>query len=112
MSGANGAVQMSRLSLQYLNVPVQAFRGGTAYNPTPDVVQFAFIDNVGSVPTSGQWVNGSWITIANYNYPYAAQCLVGPGGATAPTTGTYTVWLQITDNPEVPVLIAGQLQII
>ena len=111
MSG-NGAVQMSRLSLQYLTVPVQVVKGGTAYNPTPDTVQFAFVDNVGSVPTSGQWVNGTWATFLNYNYPYMAQCLVGPGGATAPTTGTYVVWMKITDNPEIPVIIAGQLQIV
>lgn len=112
MSGAAGTVQMSRLSLQYLTVPVQAFQGGTAYNPTGGTVQFAFVDNVGSVPTSGQWVAGTWATIANYNYPYQAQCLIGPGGATAPTTGLYTVWLQVTATPEVPVLIAGQLQIV
>jgi hypothetical protein len=75
-------------------------------------VQFAFVDNVGSVPTSGQWVAGNWITVPNYNYPYMAQCLIGPGGSTAPTTGTYSVWVQITDAPEIPVLIAGQLQVI
>jgi hypothetical protein len=112
MSGAGGAVSMSRLSLQYLNVPVQAFKGGTAYNPTADVVQFAFVDTVGGVPSSGMWVAGTWVTVPNYTYPYAAQCLVGPGGSTAPTTGTYTVWMQVTDNPEIPVVIAGQLQII
>lgn len=112
MSGAAGTVQMSQLSLQYITVPVQAFQGGTAYNPTGGTVQFAFVDNVGSLPTSGQWVNGSWITIPNFNYPYSAQCLVGPGGATAPTAGTYNVWIKVTATPEVPVLIAGQLQII
>lgn len=104
---------MSRLSLQYLTVPVNAVKGGTAYNPTADTVQFAFVDGFsGSVPTSGSWVNGIWTTMANLNYPYLAQCLVGPGGSTAPTTGTYTVWLKIIDSPEIPVLIAGMLQII
>jgi hypothetical protein len=108
---ATGAVPISRLSLQYLTVPVQAFKSGTAYDPTADVVQFAFVDNVGSVPTSGMWVSGSWISLPNYSYPWAAQCLVGPGGSTAPSTGTYTVWVQIFDNPEIPVLIAGQMQV-
>lgn len=109
---ATGAVSISRLSLQYLTVPVQAFKGGTAYNPTADAVSFAFVDVNGAVPTSGMWVAGSWITLPNYSYPYAAQCLVGPGGSTAPTTGTYTVWMEITDSPEVPVLVAGQLQVV
>jgi hypothetical protein len=110
---ATGAVPISRISLQYLTVPVQATKAGTPYNPTDDVVQFAFVDGYsGSVPSSGMWVAGSWVTLPNYNYPYAAQCLVGPGGSTAPTTGIYTVWMQIQDNPEVPVLIAGMLQVI
>lgn len=109
---ATGAVSMSRLSLQYLVVPVQATRAGEPYNPTGDAVQFAFVSSFGSVPTSGQWVGGEWVTLPNYNYPYACQCLVGPGGSTAPTTGMYVVWVQITDSPEIPVLIAGQLQII
>lgn len=109
---ASGAVVMSSASLQYLSVPVQSFKAGAAYNPTSDAVQFAFLLGFGSTPTAGQWVNGSWITQPNYNYPYAAQCLVGSGGATALTVGVYTVWLKITDNPEIPVLIAGTLQII
>jgi hypothetical protein len=109
---ATGAVPISRLSLQYLTVPVQVTRGGTAYNPTGDAVVFAFVDVNGAVPTSGAWVAGSWITLPNYSYPYAAQCLIGPGGATAPTTGTYTVWIEITDSPEIPVLITGQLQVV
>ncbi len=109
---ATGAVSISRLSLQYLTVPVQAFKAGVAYNPTSDAVAFAFVDVNGAVPTAGMWITGSWITLPNYSYPWAAQCLVGPGGSTAPTTGTYTVWLQIADNPEVPVLIAGQMQVV
>lgn len=111
MSGP-GTIQISRLSLQYITVPVQAFRGGTAFNPTGGTVQFAFVVGNGSVPTTGMWVSGSWITMANFNYPYAAQCLVGPGGATAPTSGNYTVWLQVFSAPETPVVIAGQLQVV
>jgi hypothetical protein len=110
MTSAGGAVTMSRLSLQYVSVPVQAYKGGTVYNPTNDVVEFAFVQNYGTVPSS--WAAGSWVSQLNYTYPYAAQCLVGPGGATAPTTGVYNIWVQIQDDPEVPVFIAGQLQII
>lgn len=109
---ATGAVSMSSASLQYLTVPVQVTKAGAPYNPTSDTVQFAFLTNAGSIPTSAQWVSGSWITMQNYNYPYAAQCLIGTGGGTALTTGKYVVWLKITDSPEIPVFIAGQLQIV
>ena len=109
---ATGAVSMSRLSLQYILVPVNATKSGEPYNPTGDTVQFAFLTSFGSVPQNSDWVTGNWTTLQNYNYPYVAQCLVGPGGTTTLATATYVIWIQITDNPEIPVLIAGQLQII
>ena len=109
---ASGAVLMSTASLQYLVVPVQVTKAGLPYNPTADVVQFAFLSNIGGTPTSSQWIAGTWSTTQNLNYPYAAQCLVGTGGGTALTTGTYVIWLKITDNPEIPVLQAGQIQIV
>jgi len=108
------SVNISRLSTQYIIVPVQSTKAGEPYNPTGDTVQFAFVLNAGAVPTTMNWINGSWDVLPNYNYPYAAKCLVGPGigAATALTTGTYSIWLQIFDNPETPVMIAGTLQII
>jgi hypothetical protein len=104
-------LQLSQLSTENIGVTVQATTAGTTYNPTGDEVQFAFITGYGSAPTSGQWVTGSWTTTNNPLYPYMALCLIGPSGTTALTSGNYTVWLKITDNPEIPVRIAGELSI-
>lgn len=109
---ASGAVQMSSASLQYITVPVNVTKAGEPFNPTGDVVQFAFLLNISGVPGVSDWVSGSWDTYQNYNYPYVAKCLIGPGGPTQLAAGTYVIWLKITDSPEIPVLIAGQLQII
>lgn len=103
---------MSQLATQYYSVPVAARTAGTSYNPTGDVVQFAFMAQATQVPAPSDWVSGSWETVpTNLLYPYSARCLVGPSGTTNPGIGTYVVYVKITDNPEIPVLIAGQLQV-
>lgn len=105
-------IGMSQLSTQYILVPVTATQAGAAYNPTGDAVQFAFAATATYVPQSGDWVSGSWDTnTSNILYPYSAKCLVGPSGTVTLGIGTYVVYLRITDNPEIPVLIAGQLEI-
>jgi hypothetical protein len=94
-------------SIEYVNVPVQATVAGTPYNPTADAVAMAFIAGPAQ-PTS--FTSGSWITTVQGNY--IARCLVGTntnGILLAP--GLYTVWVKITDSPEVPVRPAGTLQI-
>lgn len=103
---------MSHLSTQYYCVPVSAHTSGTSYNPTADQVVFAFMGQATQVPASGDWVAGSWETVpASVLFPYAARCLVGPSGTTNPGIGTYYVYCKITDAPEVPVEIVGQLDI-
>ena len=102
---------ISAVSRQYVQAAVTGTVQGSPYNPTADPVKFAFIvgpDN----PTSGQWVSGSWDgTTARPDGSYRAQCLIGPGGTTTLTAGTYTMWIQITDNPEIPVINVGLLTI-
>jgi hypothetical protein len=44
-------------------------------------------------------------------FPYSAKCLVGPSGTTNPGIGRYYLYLKITDSPEIPVLVAGLLEI-
>lgn len=98
---------VSSLSTVNIQVPVQASAEGAPYNPTSDTVQLAFALS-SAYPVT--WYTGSWTTTVQGNY--IAQCLVGPansGVVLAP--GTYTVWVKITDSPEVPVLPAGSLQI-
>lgn len=105
-------IGMSHLSTEYVIIPVSATKSGLPYNPTGDVVKFAFMPTPTQVPQVSDWVSGSWDTdTTNVLYPYAAKCLVGPAGITTLGIGTYIIYLQITDNPEVPVLIGGQLQI-
>jgi hypothetical protein len=97
-------VTQSVLSTQMLQILV-GVKSPSGYNPTSDVVQFAFtpLTYPETSPTSGSWVTGSWTTFPGP--AYWAQCLVGPAnGGTALSLGTYQAWLKITDSPEVPVL--------
>lgn len=99
-------VAQSVLSCQYVPVLVKA----EAATPTSDTVQMAFVAS--GDPQSGDWNTASWA--AQQNLPTTqgiAQCLVGPGGTIALATGTYTIWVKVTDSPEVPVQVAGLLTI-
>lgn len=110
---AYSQVAISHLGTEYVLIPIAATKAGAAYNPTADIVQFAFMPNQVQQPQTADWVNGSWETVStNILYPYNAKCLIGPSGATALTTGNYVIYLKITDSPEIPVLISGQLTIL
>ena len=99
---------ISALSTQYVQVPVRAFQQGQPYNPTADVVEMAFVAGWTEPVT---WYPASWAwTIASNGY-YAIQCLVGPAGAANLAQGTYSVWVHVADNPEVPVASTGTLTI-
>jgi hypothetical protein len=102
-------VSQSVLSTNYVQIGVVVL-APSAYNPTADVVQFAFTPSSYPETSPVTWYTGSWVT-----YPgpqYWAQCLVGPAnGGVVLTLGSYQVWLKITDNPEVPVLQDVFLQI-
>jgi hypothetical protein len=103
-------VTKSRLDTRYVQVPVQAIVNGSAYNPTNDAVQLAFMA-AWAAPGDDDWNTGSW---SDSTAPgiYLAQCLVGPAnGGIDLAAGNYTVWVQIVDNPEVPVLNTGTLTI-
>lgn len=80
---------------------------GQPYDPVGDTVQFAFVVGNGYPQT---WYTGSWTT--NIQGVYLAQCLLGPlNGGVVLAPATYVIWVQITDNPEVPVQLAGSMQI-
>ena len=103
---------MSHLSVDYVQVPVSAWQAGTSYNPTSDTVQWAFMPQATQVPAGGDWVAGSWDTApTSLIYPYVAKCLLGTAGTTALTIGAYYAYVKIQDSPEIPVLIAGSLEI-
>ncbi len=75
----------------------------SGYNPTSDLVQFAF--TALSYPTiePSVWYGGSWVTFPGP--AYWAQCLVGPAnGGVSLAIGTWQAWVKVTDSPAVPVL--------
>lgn len=104
---------VNHLSLQYLGIPVKASSlTGTPVNPTSNPVQMAFMPGATQVPGSGDWQTAIWAAIpSDILFPYAAYCLIGPGGTVTLGIGTYIIYLKITGFPEIPVLFAGQLQI-
>lgn len=105
-------IGMSHLATMYVFVPVTATVSGQPYNPTTDPVQFAFMPQATQVPQVSDWVAGSWDTdTASVLYPYSAKCLVGSAGVITLGLGTYVMYLKVTSNPEIPVLVAGYLQI-
>jgi hypothetical protein len=105
-------IGFSHLSTEYILIPVAATKNGAAYNPTADAVQFAFMATATQVPQVSDWQSGTWDTTSgNPIYPYNAKCLVGPTGTINLGIGTYVIYIKITDSPEIPVLVGGQLQI-
>ena len=108
------SIAISHLSLQYVGVPVKATKiDGTAYNPTADPVSMAFMPQATQVPGVSDWQAAIWATRSNNILePYAALCLVGPGGTITLGIGTYIIYVKITDNPEIPVMQASlQLEV-
>jgi hypothetical protein len=99
---------MLATSTMLVQVPIQATLDGEPYDPTGDVVSMAFVVGSGQ-PAS--FNSGSWqTTVQGY---YLAQCLVGPeNGGVVLAPATYGIFVKIVDNPEVPILPAGSLQIV
>lgn len=95
-------LQISSASRQYVRVPITEASGG---NPTGDTVTLAF-PSPNSEPVT--FYTGSWLTASGV---YFAQCLVGPGGTVVLPVGFYDVYVKIGDNPEVPVLLSGLLEV-
>jgi hypothetical protein len=92
--------------LEFIKVPVQVVANGLSYDPHLDTVVMAF-------PARGVdpavWIQSAWESDGAGGWQ--ARCLVGPGGTIQLAAGTYDVWVKITDNPEVPVLKSGLLEV-
>lgn len=101
---------ISHLSTEYILIPISVTKAGDPFNPTSDEVQFAFMPNPVQQPGMSDWVTGEWDTdTSNIIYPYNAKCLVGPTGTITLGTGAYSIYVKVFDDPETPVLVAGQL---
>lgn len=99
----SATITQSVLSAQMVQVLI-TIQSPLAYNPTGDVVLFAFtpLTYPLTAPSGGDWNTGSWEIFPGP--AYWAQCLVGPvDGGVALAQGTYQVWVQVVDSPEVPV---------
>lgn len=108
------SISISHLSLQYVGVPVKALAlDGTTFNPTGNTVQMAFMPQATQAPQNTDWQTAIWATRSgNILEPYAAECLVGPGGTIQLAIGTYIIYVKITSSPEIPVMQASlQLEV-
>ena len=108
------SIAISHLSLQYVGVPVNATTlSGVSKNPTADPVSMAFMPQATQAPQLTDWQSAIWATRSNdILNPYAAACLVGPGGTIQLGIGTYVIYVKITDSPEILVLQASlQLEV-
>ena len=104
-----GTVTMSVLSTQYVQCPI-TIQSPSGYDPSSDVVQWAFTPLTYPETSPVSWTNGSWVTFPGP--VYWAQVLVGPAnGGIVLAQGTYMAWVKVTDDPVVPVLQPFMLQI-
>lgn len=102
-------IRQSVLSTQYVQTLV-TISAPVAYDPTSDVVQFAFTPSSYPSVSPSVWSAGSWVTFPGP--AYYVQCLVGPANSgVSLAIGSYQAWVKITDNPEVPVLTPFILEI-
>lgn len=98
-------------SLLYVRVETSATKSGVNYDPTGDIVAMAFLPADIS-PIFSDWNAGIWETIGTTPWAtYNALCLVGPGGTFVPVKGVYSIWVRVTDNPEIPGELVGTLTV-
>lgn len=70
-------------------------------------VEFAILT---AAPVDGTtWTAGAWTGTAGTTR--IARILVGPGGTLDPGVGSYTVFVRVTDTPEIPAIPSGSLQL-
>jgi hypothetical protein len=94
--------QISSLSTEYVEVRLRNLDN----DPTDADVDMAF--KATGEPETDDWVSATWETRGS---AYFARCLVGPEGSTDPGNGSYTVWVRVTADPEIPIIPAGRLKI-
>lgn len=105
-----GPSVIAAASLEYVRVRLDAEEAGVQVDPTSLTVSMAFM--VSGSPVSGDLKTASWeVDETTRPTTYYARCLVGPGGAVALKPGIYTVWVKVTDSPEVPLIPAGPLKV-
>lgn len=108
VSDSRSLLKISALATEFVKVETTATKNDVAYDPTADAVALAFVAVAGT-PVAGDWKTGSWETISGR---YHARALVGPsGGVITLAVGRYSVWVRVTNNPETPIIRAGELEV-
>jgi hypothetical protein len=98
---------ISKSALWYVKSKISATVSGAAVDPTGDTAKMALMAGSDS-PTSSDLKSASWETDTTTSpTTYKARVLVGPSGVITPTAGTYMLWVQITDSPEIPLIPCG-----
>lgn len=99
------------ITREYFRVPITLTVDGQPIDPTGLVVEWAIVAT-GATPTSGDWVTGSWETIDTVTpVLYLARTMVGDDTTDFPLTQNtvYDAWMRITDSPERPARLVGQI---
>lgn len=99
-------ISQAAISTAFVPVNITAVSGGFSFNPTADIINFAFILNGSRQPVAADWHTASWTTATP---PYMAQVLVGPSGGVNLSAGSYTIWAQIIAAPQILTFPAGYL---
>lgn len=99
------------ITREYYRVPVTITVAGAVIDPTGLTVEFALVA-VGVDPVNTDWKAGLWETIPGPPVVYLALAFVGDSTTDFPLTlgVTNDLWWRVTDTPERPARLAGQIQ--
>lgn len=98
------------ITREYYRVPVSLTVNGAVIDPTSLTVEWAIV-LAGATPLTGDWIAGSWETLTA-GPTYLARVLVGDATTNFPIDQgiMYDAWIRITDTPERPARLVGQIQ--
>lgn len=97
---------------EYYRVPVSLSVDGEAIDPTGLTIEWAVVV-ADTTPIEGDWLVGDWETISSVSPPvYLARTMVGDDTTDFPLIKgqLYDAYMRITDSPERPARLAGQIQ--
>ena len=97
------SLRRSRLTTEYIRVPVTALGNGLPVDTSTDAAWLAFPVRK-SEPLDSDWQAALWESSAGQTY---LAVLVGPACPFNLPIGRYDVWVKIADNPEIPVRKIG-----
>ena len=93
-------MKLSSQATEYVHTTI-TIDGATPASSPP--VDFAFLPTCATPDATTQWSPGEWVA-------GSARILIGPAGLPL-APATYSVWVRVVDDPEIPVLPAGILTI-